>query len=147
VSPARLGSVALALLIGGCATVDIYQYKPRPLPTGSQPLAVVAWTLHDLRNISWSYGEPDPDPTRHADLEATPVGLVGAPQNGVIEGSPLDLSYGEIVRGVRMVTQLNGLWTVYIYDRYHRLVQLEFSSYAAARLFLDASYAIANQAT
>ena len=38
-----------------------------------------------------------------------------------------------------MVTQSRRTWTVYIYDHQNRLVQLEFRSYAAARLFLDAA--------
>ena len=42
-----------------------------------------------------------------------------------------------------MVTQSQGAWTVYIYDRHNRLIQMEFSSYAAARLFLDAASALA----
>ncbi len=133
---------ATVFAASGCASVDIYTYQPRPLPSGSEPLAVVAWTLHDLRNISWSYGEPDPDSTRHAELEATRTGLAGRADH-VISGSPLDLSYREIVDGVRHVTQMDGLWTVYLYDRRNRLIELEFSSYAAARLFLDASAAIA----
>jgi hypothetical protein len=136
----------LALVLSaGCASVDIYTYQPRPLPTGSQPRAVMSWSLHDLRNISWSYGEPDPDPTRRAEVAPTVHGLSAEAQQMSGDGSPLDLSYAEIARGVRMVTQLHGLWTVYIYDRFNRLVQLEFSSYAAARLFLDASYALATQ--
>jgi hypothetical protein len=138
-------AVALLALVGGCATVDVYNYQPRPLPSGSEALAVVSWSLHDLRNISWSYGEPDPDATRRAQIAPTGGGIVGTPQGGAIAGSPLDLSYGEIVNGVRMVTQLHGLWTIYIYDRHNRLVQMEFSSYAAARLFLDASYVLATQ--
>jgi hypothetical protein len=136
--------LALALVASGCATVHIYDYNPKPLPMGSQPLSVVEWSLHDLRNVSWSYGEPDPDPTRRAELFATPRGVSANPMP-IVAGSPLDLSYLEIIDGVRMVTQLNGNWTVYIYDRYHRLVQMEFSSYAAVRLFLDASYALAQQ--
>jgi hypothetical protein len=135
-------TAGLLALVGGCATVDVYSYQPRPLPSGSTPLAVVSWTLHDLRNVSWSYGSADPDPTRRAELGATVKGLNAATYNST-DGSPLDLSYGEIATGVRMVTQLNGSWTVYIYDQRHRLVQLEFNSYAAARLFLDAAYALA----
>ena len=134
-----------ALLVGGCATIDDYHYQSRPLPSGSQPLAVVEWSLHDLRNVSWSYGEPDPDPSRRAELAATPTGLAGNPHSQLATGSPLDLSYSEIADGVRMVTQVNGAWTIYIYDRHNRLVQMEFSSYAAARLFLDAAVALARQ--
>ena len=134
-----------ALLVGGCATVDVYHYQARALPSGSQPLAVVEWTLHDLRNVSWSYGEPDPDPSRRAQLAATPTGVAASPHTALASGSPLDLSYGEIADGVRMVTQFNGAWTVYIYDRHNRLVEMEFASYAAARLFLDASVALARQ--
>jgi hypothetical protein len=134
-----------AALTAGCATIDVYSYQPRPLPSGSQPLAIVSWTLQDLRNVSWSYGEPDPDPSRHAELAATPDGVVGSAKEPIVAGSPLDLSYAEIAQGVRMVTQAHGLWTIYIYDRHNRLVQMEFSSYAAARLFLDASYALSRQ--
>jgi len=140
----RAGLLAL-VLVTGCATVDVYTYQPRALPNGSQALAVVSWSLHDLRNISWSYGEPDPDATRRALVEPTPRGLAAAPTTNMRDGSPLDLSYYEIVKGIRMVTQLHGLWTVYIYDAQNRLIQLEFTSYAAARLFLDASYALATQ--
>jgi hypothetical protein len=140
----RAGLLAL-VLVTGCATVDVYTYQPRALPSGSQALAVVSWSLHDLRNISWSYGEPDPDTTRRALVEPTMRGLAAAPSATMHDGSPLDLSYYEIVKGIRMVTQLHGLWTVYIYDAQNRLIQLEFSSYAAARLFLDASYALATQ--
>lgn len=136
-------ATALAAL-AGCASVHIYDYNPKPLPSGAHPLAVVEWSLHDLRNVSWSYGEPDPDPTRRAELFATPTGVSANPLP-IVAGSPLDLSYSEIIDGVRMVTQMNGNWTVYIYDRHHRLVQMEFSSYAAVRLFLDASYALARQ--
>lgn len=136
--------LALALVASGCASVHIYDYAPKPLPPGSQPLAVVEWSLHDLRNVSWSYGEPDPDPTRRAELYASPSGVSATPAP-ITTGSPLDLSYVEIVEGVRMVTQLNGNWTIYIYDHQHRLVQMEFSSYAAVRLFLDASYALSRQ--
>jgi len=138
-----IGLVGLALA-AGCASVDVYTYQPRALPNGSQALAVVSWSLHDLRNISWSYGEPDPDTTRRALVEPTRTGLSAAAQTRS-DGSPLDLSYYEIIHGVRMVTQLHGTWTVYIYDKQNRLIQLEFSSYAAARLFLDASYALATQ--
>jgi hypothetical protein len=132
------------LFAAGCASVHIYDYAPKPLPAGSEPLAVVEWSLHDLRNVSWSYGEPDPDASRRAELSATASGL-SATAKIMVSGSPLDLSYLEIVDGVRMVTQLNGTWTVYIYDRQNRLVQMEFSSYSAVRLFLDASYALAHQ--
>jgi hypothetical protein len=137
--------VAMIALVAGCATIDIYQYQPRPLPAGSQPLAVVNWSLQDLRNVSWSYGEPDPDPSRRAELAATVTGLSAAPAQRITMGSPLDISYRDIANGVRMVTQFSGSWTVYLYDHQNRLVQLEFSSYAAARLFLDASVALAAQ--
>ena len=136
--------MALATLVAaGCSTVDIYTYQPRPLPTGAEPLAVVAWTLHDLRNVTWSYGEPDPDSTRRAQVEATRHGVAGRADR-VATGSPLDLTYREIADGVRHVTQLHGTWTIFLYDRQNRLIQLEFNSYAAARLFLDASAAIAS---
>jgi hypothetical protein len=135
---------ALAL-VAGCATIDVYHYQARPLPAGSQALAVVSWSLQDLRNVSWSYGEPDPDPSRRAQLEATVGGVSGAPTQRVTSGTPLNLSYREITDGIRMVTQSNGTWTVYIYDRDDRLVQLEFTNYAAARLFLDAAAALASQ--
>jgi len=137
--------LAAVVAVTGCATVDVYSYQPKPLPPGSQPLAVVSWTLQDLRNVNWSYGEPDPDPTRHATMEATPKGLSATAHEPFSAGLPLDLSYAEIIRGIRMVTQESGLWTVYIYDSHRRLVQLEFTSYAAARLFLDASYALAHE--
>ena len=68
-----------------------------------------------------------------------------APAQRITMGSPLDISYHDIANGVRMVTQFSGSWTVYLYDHQNRLVQLEFSSYAAARLFLDASVALAAQ--
>ncbi|MGZ3425231.1 MAG: hypothetical protein ACXVCV_01225 [Polyangia bacterium] len=132
-------------LVAGCATIDVYQYQPRPLPSGSQPLAVVNWSLQDLRNVSWSYGEPDPDPSRRAELAATVSGISAAPEQRVTVGSPLDISYRDIANGIRMVTQFSGSWTVYLYDHQNRLVQLEFASYAAARLFLDASVALAAQ--
>ena len=135
--------VAVAML-AGCATIDVYHYQPRALPAGSQPLAVVAWTLQDLRNVSWSYGEPDPDPSRRAALEATPTGVTGASRQALVQGSPLDISYQEIATGIRMVTQSAGAWTVYIYDHRNRLIQMEFASYAAARLFLDAATALAS---
>ena len=133
--------LALAAL-AGCATIDVYHYQARPLPAGSEPLAVVSWTLKDLRNVTWSYGEPDPDPSRRATLEAT-TGGVTANAGVTAQGSPLDLTYSEIANGVHMVTQSSGTWTVYIYDRHSRLIQMEFSSYAAARLFLDAATALA----
>jgi hypothetical protein len=132
-----------AAALAGCATIDVYHYEARPLPAGSQALAVVSWTLQDLRNVSWSYGEPDPDPGRRATLEATPSGVAAGPSVQLAQGSPLDLTYAEIANGIRMVTQSSGSWTVYIYDRHNRLIQLEFSSYAAARLFLDASTVLA----
>jgi hypothetical protein len=132
-------------LVAGCATIDVYQYQPRPLPAGSQPLAVVNWSLQDLRNVSWSYGEPDPDPSRRAELAATGSGVTAAADQRITVGAPLDISYRDIANGVRMVTQFSGSWTVYLYDHQNRLVQLEFSSYAAARLFLDASVALAAQ--
>ncbi len=135
--------VALAAL-AGCATIDVYHYEPRALPAGSQPLAVVNWSLQDLRNVSWSYGEPDPDPSRRAHINVTPNGVAAAASVTLATGSPLDISYAEIANGVRMVTQMSGSWTVYIYDHSDRLVQLEFSSYAAARLFLDASTILAS---
>jgi hypothetical protein len=141
----RVLALALVTLATGCASVDVYTFQPRPLPSGAQALAVVSWTLQDLRNISWSYGEPDPDPTRRAEVAPGVRGLRAAPTHAMTDGSPLDLSYGEISKGVRLVTQLHGLWTVYIYDQQNRLVQMEFSSYAAARLFLDASYVLASQ--
>ena len=134
--------VAVAALTG-CATIDVYHYEARPLPAGSEPLAVVSWTLQDLRNVTWSYGEPEPDPSRRATLEATPSGVAAAASAALAQGSPLDLTYGEIANGVNMVTQSQGSWTVYIYDRHNRLIQMEFSSYAAARLFLDAASALA----
>lgn len=136
--------VVAALTLAGCATIDVYHYQARPLPAGSQPLAVVAWSLQDLRNVSWSYGEPDPDPSRRATLEATPNGVVAASRLALAQGSPLDLSYQEIAAGIRMVTESAGSWTVYLYDHQNRLIQMEFSSYAAARLFLDASTALAS---
>jgi hypothetical protein len=136
--------LALALLaMTGCATVDIYNYQPKPLPEGSQPLAIVEWSLQDLRDVSWSYGEADPDPSRHAVVAPYAHGLTAAPHEAMTTGSPLDLSYAEIVDGVRMVTELHGTWTIYIYDRHHRTVQMAFSSLAAARLFLDASAVLA----
>jgi hypothetical protein len=141
----RLGLVLALALVGGCATVDIYQYQPKPLPPGSQPLAVVSWSLQDLRNISWAYGEPDPDPSRRAEMAASATGVTASPRETITAGSPLDLSYREIAQGIRMVTQMHGTWTVYIYDRHNRLIQMEFNSYAAARLFLDASVVLARQ--
>jgi hypothetical protein len=134
-----LGLAALA----GCATIDVYNYSPKPLPAGSQPLAVVSWTLQDLRNVTWSYGEPDPDPSRRAELEATVTGVAAAPNEAVVQGSPLDISYAEIAKGIRMVTESAGSWNVYIYDHQNRLIQMEFASYAAARLFLDACTVLA----
>jgi hypothetical protein len=83
------------LVAAGCSTVDIYTYQPRPLPSGTEPLAVVAWTLQDLRNISWSYGEPDPDSTRRALVEATRHGVAGRADR-IVSGTPLDLTYREI---------------------------------------------------
>lgn len=142
----RKAIVAVAVVVAslsGCATIDVYHYEARPLPTGSQPLAVVSWTLQDLRNVSWSYGEPDPDPSRRATLAANATGVTASASVELVAGSPLDLSYAEIAQGVRMVTQSADSWTVYIYDHQNRLVQLEFRSYAAARLFLDASTALA----
>lgn len=136
-------ALAAVVALAGCATVDVYDWSPRPLPAGSQPLAVVASSLNELRDITWSYGEPDPDPTRHAIVEARPGGVAAAARHAAGEGLPLDLSYAEITNGVRMVTQLNGLWTVFIYDRYNRLIQMEFNSYQAARRFLDAAHALA----
>ena len=140
----RLWLALATIVAAGCSTVDIYTYQPRPLPSGTEPLAVVAWTLHDLRNVSWSYGEPDPDSTRRALVEATRRGVAGR-TDYIASGSPLDLSYREIADGVRHVTQLHGTWTIFLYDRQNRLIQLEFNSYQAARLFLDASSAIAAQ--
>ena len=136
----RAGALFAAVaMLSGCATIDVYNYQPKPLPAGSQPLAVVSWSLQDLRNVSWSYGEPDPDPSRRATLEATPNGVVAASRLAALQGSPLDISYQEIAAGVRMVTQSAGSWTVYLYDHQNRLIQMEFASYAAARLFLDAA--------
>ena len=137
--------VSVLALVAGCATIDVYQYQPRPLPAGSQALAVVNWSLQDLRNVSWSYGEPDPDPSRRAELAATVTGVAAAPEQKITIGAPLDISYRDIANGVRMVTQMSGSWTVYLYDHQKRLVELEFASYAAARLFLDASVALAAQ--
>jgi hypothetical protein len=134
---------ASALVVAGCATIDVYHYEARPLPSGSQPLAVVSWTLQDLRDVSWSYGAPDPDPSRRALLAASATGVTAAPALPLASGTPLDLSYAEIAEGIRMVTQSAGAWTVYIYDRQQRLVQLEFGSYAGARLFLDAASELA----
>lgn len=128
--------------LAGCATIDVYDWKPHPLPAGSQPLAVVARSLEDLRDVTWEYGEPDPDPTRRAIVEARPAGVAALARLSGAEGSPLDLSYAEICNGVRMVTQVHGLWTVYIYDRFSRLVQLEFNTWSSARLFLDAAHAL-----
>jgi hypothetical protein len=141
----RLVAWVAALMVGGCATIDVYHWEPKPLPAGSEPLAVVSWSLNDLRNISWSYGEPDPDPSRRAHVEATVSGLAGAPKAAAVAGTPLDLTYAEIAEGVRMVTQSSGLWTVYIYDKQNRRIEMEFSSYAAARLFLDATWQLARQ--
>ena len=143
-----IGKAAVAVAIAvatlaGCATIDVYHYEARPLPSGSHPLAVVAWTLQDLKNVSWSYGEPDPDPSRRATLAASATGVTASASEQLAAGTPLDLSYGEIVEGIRMITESSGIWTVYIYDHQNRLVQLEFRSYAAARLFLDAASALA----
>ncbi len=140
----RLLALALAAL-SGCATIDVYHWDPKPLPAGSQPLALVSTSLQDLRNVSWSYGEPDPDPSRRAHIEATTGGIAGQSTATLVAGSPLDLSYAEIAEGVRMVTQSDGIWTVYIYDRFNRRVEMEFRSYAAARLFLDAAFALTRQ--
>ena len=106
----RVLVLAIAAL-AGCATIDVYHYQARPLPAGSEPLAVVSWTLQDLRNVSWSYGEPDPDPSRRATLEATTGGVTASAQAGS-QGSPLDLTYSEIANGVHMVTESSGSWTV-----------------------------------
>jgi hypothetical protein len=131
-----------ALLFTGCATMDLYNYQPRPLPAGTEPLAAVADSLRELRDVSWSWGEGDPDPSRRADLAPTTTGVTVQSKVSVATGSPLDLSYGEIIDGVRMVTQLHGTWTVYIYDHHKRLVLMEFNSYRSARLFLDAASAL-----
>jgi hypothetical protein len=135
--------VLATIVAAGCSTVDIYTYQPRPLPSGTEPLAVVAWTLHDLRNVSWSYGEPDPDPSRRAVVQATGSGVAAVASLPLASGSPLDLSYAEIAAGIRMITQSAGTWTVYLYDHQNRLIELEFSSHAAARLFLDAATVLA----
>lgn len=138
-----LAALWLTSFLGGCATIDVYHYEPRALPEGSQPLAVVSWSLQDLRNVIWSYGEPDPDPSRHATVVPGTSGISASANVSHASGTPLDLTYAEITNGVRMVTQMSGTWDVYIYDGRGRLVQLEFSSYAAARLFLDASAELA----
>ena len=143
---ALLAAAVAVLVGGGCATIEIYRYQPQ---AASGRLAA-AWPSsrgrsQDLRNVSWSYGEPDPDPSRRAELAASVEGVSAAPRQRAVTGSPLDLSYAEIADGVRMVTQSAGSWTVHIYDRENRLAQLEFSSYAAARLFLDAATALAAQ--
>jgi hypothetical protein len=137
----RRALVVLALL-AGCATVDIYDYRPKPLPSGKEPLAAVSDSLRDLRDVSWSWGAPDPDPGRRALLAPTATGVTVKPRIPAAY-SPLDISYAEIAQGVRMVTQLHGIWTVYIYDHHNRLVQLEFNSYDAVRLFLDAATVLA----
>jgi hypothetical protein len=124
--------------------MDIYSYEPRPLPSGTEPLAAVADSLRDLRDVSWSWGEGDPDPSRRAVAAPSTKGLSVQATVANATGSPLDLSYGEIIDGVRMVTQLHGSWTVHIYDRYKRLVLMEFSSYRSVRLFLDAASALAH---
>ena len=144
----RLGqAAALAALLSlshGCATIDVYSYQPEALPSGTEPLAAVADSLRDLRDVSWSWGQGDPDPSRRATLSPSATGVSVMPRTNLpAAGTPLDLSYGEIVDGVRMVTQANGSWTVYIYDRHNRLVQMEFGSYIAARRFLDAAHALA----
>lgn len=138
----RVAALLLAL-VSGCATVEVYRWQPRPLPAGSPPLAAIVTALHGLRNVSWSYGEPDPDPGRHARVDATGRGLTGLAYAPAVAGSPLDLSYGEIAEGARMVTALDGAWTVFIYDRHGRLVRLEFDSHEAVRLFLDGAHALA----
>jgi hypothetical protein len=138
----RAAALTLALAVAGCATMDVYSYRPRPLPEGTEPLAAVADSLRELRDVSWSWGEGDPDPGRRAVLAQTPRGVTVQPHISIATGSPLDLSYEEIVDGVRMVTQLHGSWTVFIYDRHNRLVQMEFNSYRSARLFLDAATAL-----
>jgi hypothetical protein len=135
--------LALALSLFGCATMDIYTYQPKPLPTGVEPLAAVADSLRELRDVSWSWGEGDPDPSRRATLAPSATGVTVQPHVAEATASPLDISYGELIDGVRMVTQLNGRWTVYIYDRHKRLVMMEFESYRSARLFLDAATVLA----
>jgi hypothetical protein len=136
--------MGLALSLSGCATMDIYNYEARPLPSGTEPLAAVADSLRELRDVSWSWGEGDPDPSRRATLAPSTTGVTAESHVANATGSPLDLSYGEIVEGVRMVTQLHGSWTVHIYDRHKRLVMMEFSSYRSVRLFLDAASALAH---
>jgi hypothetical protein len=134
--------LGILLSLVGCATVDVYDYQARPLPTGTEPLAAFADSLRDLHDVSWSWGAPDPDPGRRAVAAATRTGVQVQP-NASIAAGPLDLTYAEIVDGVRMVTQMHGSWTVYIYDRYKRLVLMEFNSYRGARMFLDAASALA----
>jgi hypothetical protein len=136
-------AIALAWLGHGCATIDVYDYEPRALPSGIEPLAAVADSLRDLRNVSWNEGMGDPDPSRRATLAPSATGVTVRPRAPMVTASPLDLSYGEIASGVRMVTALHGSWTIYLYDRHSRLVQMEFGSYHAARLFLDAASALA----
>ncbi len=138
------GPIGLAALcLSACATIDVYDYRARPLPAGTEPLGAVMESLRDLHDVSWSYGEGDPDPGRRAMLAPSARGVTVRARVAAEGGAPLDLSYAEIAAGVRMVTQLHGSWTVYIYDRHNRLVQLEFRSYGAARLFLDAASALA----
>ena len=134
------------MALAGCATIDVYHYEARPLPAGSQPLAVVSWTLQDLRNVSWSYGEPDPDPSRRAVLAATVQGVDrGAVRDELDRTRRSTSAMPRLPMASAWLPRSDGAWTVYLYDSHNRLDQLEFSSYAAARLFLDASTALAAQ--
>jgi len=88
VSRALLRALVVAVAaLSGCATISVYDYQPKPLPAGSQPLAAVGSpTAFPPSGFPPSGFPPGPMPPGAqqpaAPVSPTRITPTGAPQDG-----------------------------------------------------------------
>lgn len=137
---------AMVLGASGCAaTIDVYGYRPRPLPSGVEPLAAVSWSLRELKNVNW--GSDQTMSWQRARVGADARGIA-ASTHFQIESriAPIYITYGEIASNVRAVSCHEGVWTVHIAHGVKGVIEMQFRTERAARVFLDAATILASNA-
>jgi len=135
--------VALAILVGGCgATVDVYRYRPAPLPAGQSPQALLDGALRQLITVEWTTGH-HPIPPGRLLVAPDATGIAGTlilPSGNAVP--QLYVAYREFPSTVRSVSCFQNQWTVHLADRSGRSLDLVFPSRQSARQFLDAATAL-----
>jgi hypothetical protein len=142
--PGALKSVLLGLgvmLMGACASVDVYRYQARALPAGVRPLDAVLTSLNDLKGVNW--GTQNTPYQRRARVGADGRGLAVAVYYPADTGAAIYLTYRDIAQRVRAVVHYGSVWTVLVGVSPLSDVELQFNNVKSARMFLDAATAMA----